>query len=140
MGFNQVGAPPSLTSPSSHPQELTEASRIMGYAAVKYADLKNHRLTNYKFNFDDMLALKGNTAVYQLYAHARIAGIVRKSGKDVQGARTWSGAGEEKRGGTPSRTQVQTLHRETLLPCCCNMCARCWYGDVQIEGVVKVRV
>lgn len=30
-----------------------------------------------------MLALKGNTAVYLLYAHARIAGIVRKSGKNV---------------------------------------------------------
>ena len=64
-------------------QELEESSRIMGYAAVKYADLKNQRLTNYKFSFDDMLSLKGNTAVYLLYAHARIAGIVRKSNKDV---------------------------------------------------------
>lgn len=31
-----------------------------------------------------MLDLKGNTAVYLLYAHARIAGIVRKANKDVQ--------------------------------------------------------
>lgn len=46
----------------------------MGYGAVKYADLKNHRTTNYKFSFDEMLNLKGNTAVYLLYAHARIAG------------------------------------------------------------------
>ena len=68
-------------------QELEESSRIMGYAAVKYADLKNQRLTNYKFSFDDMLSLKGNTAVYLLYAHARIAGIVRKSNKDVASAR-----------------------------------------------------
>jgi arginyl-tRNA synthetase len=30
-----------------------------------------------------MLDLKGNTAVYMLYAHARIAGIIRKSGRDV---------------------------------------------------------
>lgn len=30
-----------------------------------------------------MLDLKGNTAVYLLYAHARIAGIVRKAGKDI---------------------------------------------------------
>lgn len=65
-------------------QELEESSRIMGYAAVKYADLKNQRLTNYKFSFDDMLSLKGNTAVYLLYAHARIAGIIRKSNKDVE--------------------------------------------------------
>lgn len=58
----------------------------MGYGAVKYADLKNQRLTNYKFSFDEMLNLKGNTAVYLLYAHARIAGIVRKAGKDITGA------------------------------------------------------
>ncbi len=54
--------------------ELEEASCAMGYGAVKYADLKNHRTTNYKFSFDDMLSLKGNTAVYLLYAHARISG------------------------------------------------------------------
>jgi hypothetical protein len=30
-----------------------------------------------------MLDLKGNTAVYMLYAHARIAGIIRKGKKDV---------------------------------------------------------
>lgn len=36
-----------------------------------------------RFSFEDMLDLKGNTAVYMLYAHARIASIVRKAGKDV---------------------------------------------------------
>jgi hypothetical protein len=56
----------------------------MGYGAVKYADLKNSRTTNYKFSYDAMLDLKGNTAVYLLYAHARIAAIVRKSGKDIE--------------------------------------------------------
>ena len=35
-----------------------------------------------RFSFDDMLDLKGNTAVYMLYAYARIAAIVRKIGKD----------------------------------------------------------
>ena len=62
--------------------ELEEASSAMGYGAVKYADLKGHRTTNYRFSFDEMLSLQGNTAVYLLYAHARIASIVRKSGKD----------------------------------------------------------
>jgi arginyl-tRNA synthetase len=59
------------------------AARAMGYGAVKYADLKNSRMTNYKFSYDAMLDLRGNTAVYLLYAHARIAGIVRKSGRDL---------------------------------------------------------
>jgi len=63
--------------------EVEAAATALGYGAVKYADLKNSRLTNYKFAFDAMLALKGNTAVYLLYAHARIAGIVRKGGKDI---------------------------------------------------------
>ncbi|CAL8469338.1 g8879 [Coccomyxa elongata] len=64
-------------------EELDNISSVMGYGAVKYADLKNNRSTNYKFNFDEMLDLKGNTAVYMLYAHARIAGIIRKGKKDV---------------------------------------------------------
>lgn len=58
----------------------------MGYGAVKYADLKNQRMTNYKFSFDEMLKLQGNTAVYLLYAHARIAGIIRKADVDIAGA------------------------------------------------------
>lgn len=29
-------------------EELDKSSGIMGYAAVKYADLKNNRTTNYK--------------------------------------------------------------------------------------------
>ena len=32
-----------------------------------------------RFDFDAMCDLKGNTAVYLLYAHARIASIVRKA-------------------------------------------------------------
>ncbi len=51
----------------------------MGYGAVKYADLKNHRMTDYKFSFESMLSMQGNTAVYLEYAHARIAGISRKA-------------------------------------------------------------
>lgn len=65
-------------------EELDLASSAMGYGAVKYADLKNNRLSNYKFSFDDMLNLKGNTAVYLLYAYARICGIIRKSGRDKE--------------------------------------------------------
>jgi len=61
-------------------EELEYTAKAMGYGAVKYADLKNHRLTNYKFSFDSMLDLKGDTAVYLLYAHARLCSIIRKSG------------------------------------------------------------
>ncbi|GAB4821599.1 hypothetical protein N2152v2_008645 [Parachlorella kessleri] len=69
--------------PDISDEELELCSSAMGYGAVKYADLKAHRLTNYRFSFDEMLSLQGNTAVYLLYAHARIASIVRKAGRDV---------------------------------------------------------
>ncbi|KAK4763019.1 hypothetical protein SAY86_008787 [Trapa natans] len=64
--------------------EIEKTAEAIGYGAVKYADLKNNRLTNYTFNFDQMLSDKGNTAVYLLYAHARICSIIRKSGKDIE--------------------------------------------------------
>ena len=63
--------------------ELEAAACAMGYGAVKYADLKNARTTNYRFSFDAMLDLRGNTAVYLQYAHARIASIGRKAGVDA---------------------------------------------------------
>ncbi|KAF7813888.1 arginine--tRNA ligase, cytoplasmic-like isoform X1 [Senna tora] len=65
-------------------EEVEKTAEAVGYGAVKYADLKNNRLTNYTFNFDQMLNDKGNTAVYLLYAHARICSIIRKSGKDIE--------------------------------------------------------
>ncbi|KAI7732738.1 hypothetical protein M8C21_005567 [Ambrosia artemisiifolia] len=65
-------------------EELDQTAEAIGYGAVKYADLKNNRLTNYTFSFDQMLNDKGNTAVYLLYAHARICSIIRKSGKDIE--------------------------------------------------------
>eukprot|EP00891_Asterochloris_glomerata_P008140 jgi/Astpho2/8140/fgenesh1_pm.00120_%23_27_t len=61
-------------------EELEHSAAAMGYGAVKYADLRNNRTTNYRFSFDAMLELQGNTAVYLLYAHARIAAIGRKAG------------------------------------------------------------
>ncbi|GAB5360812.1 hypothetical protein AAMO2058_000659300 [Amorphochlora amoebiformis] len=75
--------------PDIDDNELDSASSAMGYGAVKYADLKNNRLSNYKFSYDQMLSLQGDTAVYLMYAFARIAGILRKSGvdmKDIQDA------------------------------------------------------
>jgi hypothetical protein len=40
------------------PEELAIAARSIGYAAVKYADLKNHPTTNYNFSYDRMLDTK----------------------------------------------------------------------------------
>jgi len=57
--------------------ERAGAAKVMGYAAVKYADLKGNRTSNYVFSYDRMLDKNGNTAVYLLYASARISSILR---------------------------------------------------------------
>ncbi|KAK1442676.1 arginyl-tRNA synthetase [Babesia gibsoni] len=61
---------------------VEEVSKCLGYGAVKYFDLKHGIINNYKFSFDSMLDPKGNTAVYLLYAYARICQIFQKAGID----------------------------------------------------------
>lgn len=58
-------------------EELQHMSEVIGIAAVKYADLKNNRTSNYKFSFDKMVKLEGDTAPYIMYAYARVQGIYR---------------------------------------------------------------
>lgn len=61
-------------------EEIEQAAEIMGIDAVKYYDLGQNRIQNYKFSYDKMLSPKGNTAVYLLYSYARINSIITKSG------------------------------------------------------------
>lgn len=60
-------------------EELDHAARVIGYGAVKYFDLKQHPATNYIFSFDRMLDTKGDTAVYLLFAYARVTSILSKA-------------------------------------------------------------
>ena len=62
---------------------IAQVAETVGIAAVKYADLGQHRTTNYQFSFERMLALQGNTAPYLLYAYVRIQGIARQGGSLV---------------------------------------------------------
>lgn len=68
-------------SPEAAKEEVEQKSKVMGIAAVKYADLSMNRESNYKFSFQKMLSLQGNTAPYMLYAYVRIQGIKRKAGE-----------------------------------------------------------
>lgn len=61
---------------------IDRVAQIVGISAVKYADLSQNRTTDYKFSFQKMLALKGNTAPYLLYAYVRPQGISRKGNID----------------------------------------------------------
>lgn len=55
-----------------------EIARIIGSGSVKYAELSQNRLTDYKFSWDKMLSLQGNTAPYLLNAYVRTRSIFRK--------------------------------------------------------------
>ncbi|MEY2615278.1 MAG: arginyl-tRNA synthetase, partial [Verrucomicrobiota bacterium] len=52
--------------------------RIVGIGAVKYADLSQHRMSDYIFSWDKMLSLQGNTAPYLQNAYVRCRSIFRK--------------------------------------------------------------
>jgi len=67
--------------------DLTEAvqrdiAETVGIGAIKYADLCQNRTSDYKFDYDKMLATEGNTATYMQYAYARNRSILRKENID----------------------------------------------------------
>lgn len=66
-----------------------EIAEAVGIGAVKYADLSMDRTSDYKFAWEKMIALQGNTAPYMQYAYARIRSIFRKD----EAGRTFSSGG-----------------------------------------------
>ena len=65
-------------NPSLPEEEQMQVARVVGIGAVKYADLMQNRTADYRFSWDKMLALDGNTAPYLQYVYARIRSIFRK--------------------------------------------------------------
>jgi arginyl-tRNA synthetase len=62
--------------------EKRQIAEAVGIGAVKYADLSQNRTSDYKFDFDKMLATEGNTGTYMQYAYARCRAIFRKGQVD----------------------------------------------------------
>ena len=58
--------------------EKNSIADVIGIGAVKYAELSQHRMTDYKFSWDKMLSLQGNTAPYLINAFVRTRSIFRK--------------------------------------------------------------
>lgn len=59
--------------------DATAIGKVVGIGALKYADLSSDRVKDYKFSWDRMLALEGNTAPYLVNAYVRICSIFRKA-------------------------------------------------------------
>ncbi len=66
-------------NPDLPPAEADSIARTVGLGAVKYAELSQHRLTDYVFAWDKMLSFQGNTAPYLQNAYVRIQSIFRKA-------------------------------------------------------------
>ena len=61
------------------PGDAGRIAEVIGIGALKYADLSQNRASDYKFSYDKMLELKGNTATYSQYCYARVMGILRNA-------------------------------------------------------------
>jgi arginyl-tRNA synthetase len=65
------------------PEEIEAVSRVVGIGAVKYADLRQNRLSDYQFDWDKMISFQGNAGPYVQYSYARCASIFAKGGVDM---------------------------------------------------------
>ncbi len=65
-------------NPTLEASEKVAIAEVVGIGAVKYAELSQHRMTDYVFSWEKMLALQGNTAPYLQYAYVRTRSIFRK--------------------------------------------------------------
>jgi arginyl-tRNA synthetase len=73
--------------PELTPNERSTIAERVGIGAVKYADLSQNRLSDYRFVWNKMLATDGNSATYMQYAYTRCQGIFRKGGIEPQSLR-----------------------------------------------------
>jgi len=56
----------------SSPAELDAVSESLGVAAVFIQDMKEQRRLNYRFSWERMLNLNGDTGIFLQYTHARL--------------------------------------------------------------------
>ena len=64
--------------PDMSADKVEAIARAVGIGAIKYADLSQNRLTDYKFDLAKMINFDGNTGPYLQYSYARISSIFRK--------------------------------------------------------------
>jgi arginyl-tRNA synthetase len=66
--------------------EIAAVARAVGVGAVKYADLRQNRLSDYQFDWDKMISFKGNAGPYLQYATARVGSLFRRGELDPAAA------------------------------------------------------
>ncbi len=64
--------------------ERKNVAHKVAIAALKFADLRNDRVTDYIFDIDRMTSFEGKTGPYLLYQAVRIQSLLRKAGIENQ--------------------------------------------------------
>ena len=64
-------------------EEKAELAELIGVNSVKFTELSHHRMSDYVFDLEKMVALEGDTAPYLLYSYVRSRSIFRKLDKEV---------------------------------------------------------
>ncbi len=77
--IERAGVLISQKSTALSDQEKADVIEAVGIGSVKYADLSKNRITDYVFDWDNMLSFEGNTAPYMQYAYTRIRSIFNRS-------------------------------------------------------------
>ncbi len=65
-------------TPDLAQKEQQRLGHHLGIGALKYADLRNDSIRDYRFDWDSILSLEGKTAVYLQNAYVRIHALFRK--------------------------------------------------------------
>jgi len=63
--------------------EKAELAELIGVNSVKFTELAHHRMSDYVFDLEKMVALEGDTAPYLLYSYVRSRSIFRKLDEEV---------------------------------------------------------
>lgn len=63
-------------------EEREDIARLVARAALRFADLKNQRTTNYIFELDKFTSFEGKTGPYLLYAAVRLKALLRRAAEE----------------------------------------------------------
>lgn len=63
--------------------EKDALAELIGVNSVKFTELSHHRMSDYVFDLEKMVALEGDTAPYLLYSYVRSRSIFRKLEEEV---------------------------------------------------------
>lgn len=64
--------------PNAPSEEQHSIASLVGMGAVKYADLSQNLMTDYRFEWDKLLAADGNTGPYLQYTLVRVRSVLRE--------------------------------------------------------------